>query len=72
MNVSIGPVKYDVDNDDKVDKDLSNRGYLGGTLVTYIVRTFYLPAQEKANDEAMKPGLAIPAWQGTGGLQQRA
>lgn len=53
MNVSIGPVMYDVDGDDKVDKDLRDRGIK--RFVTYIVRAFYLPAQEKVNDEAMKP-----------------
>ncbi|RLG02932.1 MAG: hypothetical protein DRN54_03720, partial [Thaumarchaeota archaeon] len=55
MNVSIGPVKYDTNDDDKVDVDLSHRGYVGGELITYIVRAFYLPAQEKADEEVMKP-----------------
>jgi len=61
MNVSIGPVTYDVDGDDKIDIDLSYRGVLPyyierpSTFVTYIVRAFYLPAQAKTNDEVMKP-----------------
>jgi len=49
MNVSIGPVAFDTNNDDKIDQDLTYRGLR--RFVTYIVRVYWLPSttgEEKA------------------------
>jgi len=49
MNVSIGPVAYDADNDDKIDYNNTERGI--SAPVTYIVRVYWTPAgKEEVRD----------------------
>jgi hypothetical protein len=62
MNVTLGPVAFDTNNDDRVDFNLAHRGipgYADTSFITYIARAFWL-ATDKTPTTAT--GALVAVW----------